>query len=82
LVDAEAFMAPGAVFLTARRGDTLLGSVAYRGIAPGHAELKRLFVREHERGAGLGRELLMALEDEARRRGIDRISLETGIKQP
>ena len=82
LIDAEALAAPDTVFLTGRRDGILLGSIAYRVVAPGHAEMKRLFVREHARGAGIGRKLLMALEDEARRRGIDRISLETGIKQP
>ena len=82
LVDADTLAADDPVFLTARRDGRLLGSIAYRLIAPGHAEMKRLFVREHARGAGLGRKLLMALENEARRRGIHRISLETGIRQP
>ncbi|WP_244422095.1 GNAT family N-acetyltransferase [Bradyrhizobium sp. ORS 285] len=60
----------------------MLGSVTLRPIAPGHAEIKRLFVREAARGCGLGRKLVTALEDEARTRGIDRISLEVGIRQP
>jgi putative acetyltransferase len=66
----------------ARRDGEALGSIAYRLIAPGHAEMKRLFVRDSARGLGLGRRLLEALEDTARRHGIDRISLETGVKQP
>jgi putative acetyltransferase len=33
-------------------------------------------------GGGLGRRLLHALEDTARQKHIDRISLETGIRQP
>ncbi|WGR96013.1 GNAT family N-acetyltransferase [Bradyrhizobium sp. ISRA443] len=82
LVDADALAAPGAVFLVARSGREVLGSIAFRIIAPGHAEMKRMFVRAEARGAGLGRRLLEALEDAARRQHVDRISLETGIRQP
>ena len=81
LVDADELAAADAVFLVARRDGEALGSIAYRLIAPGHAEMKRLFVRDNARGMGLGRRLLEALEDAARRQGIARISLETGVKQ-
>lgn len=82
LVDVDALAAPDAVFLVARRNGGLLGSVAFRIIAPGHAEMKRMFVRAEARGTGLGRRLLHALEDAARQKHISRISLETGIRQP
>ena len=82
LVDVDALAAPDAVFLVARRNGELLGSIAFRIIAPGHAEIKRMFVRAEARGIGVGRRLLEALEDAARQRSIDRISLETGTKQP
>jgi len=81
LVDADELAAAGAVVLVSRRDGEALGSIAYRLIAPGHAEMKRLFVLREARGMGLGRRLLDALEDAARARGIDRISLETGVKQ-
>ncbi|MCC8959175.1 GNAT family N-acetyltransferase [Bradyrhizobium sp. Pear77] len=70
------------VFLVARRDGEVLGSIAFRLIAPGHAEMKRMFVRADARGHGLGRRVLEALEDAARDRRIARISLETGIRQP
>jgi putative acetyltransferase len=82
LVDVDTLAVPGAVFLVARSGEELLGSIAFRIIAPGHAEMKRMFVRGEARGAGLGRRLLHALEDAARRQDVHRISLETGIRQP
>ena len=82
LIDIDALAAPGTVFLVARRDGEALGSIAFRIIAPDHAEMKRMFVRSEARGTGLGRRLLHALEDAARRHGIDRISLETGIRQP
>jgi len=82
LVDADALAASDTVFLVARRNGELLGSVAFRVITPGHAEMKRMFVRREARGIGLGRRLLEALEHAARQKHISRISLETGIKQP
>jgi putative acetyltransferase len=82
LVSADVLGTDRAVFLAARRDGELLGSIAFLVIAPGHAEMKRMFVRAEARGIGLGRRLLNALEEVARHRGITRISLETGIKQP
>ncbi|WP_426528617.1 GNAT family N-acetyltransferase [Bradyrhizobium sp. McL0615] len=82
LVDVDALAASDALFLVARRNGELLGSIAFRIIAPGHAEIKRMFVRTQARGNGVGRRLLEALEEAARQRNVDRISLETGIKQP
>lgn len=82
LVDVDALAAPGTVFLVARRGEEVLGSIAFRIAGPDHAEMKRMFVRSQARGSGLGRRLLDALEDAARGQHVDRISLETGIRQP
>ena len=82
VVEVDALAAPDAVFLAARRDGELLGSIAFRIIAPGHAEIKRMFVRAEARGHGVGRRLLEALENAARRRNVERISLETGIRQP
>jgi putative acetyltransferase len=81
-VDVDALAASDALFLVARRNGELLGSIAFRIIAPGHAEIKRMFVRTQARGNGVGRRLLEALEDAARQRNVDHISLETGIRQP
>ena len=82
VIDVDALAAPDAVFLVARRNQEILGSIAFRIIAPGHAEVKRMFVQQEARGNGIGRRLLAALEDAARRRNVDRVSLETGIRQP
>ena len=82
VMDVDSLAAPDAVFLVARRNGELLGSIAFRIIAPGHAEIKRMFVRAEARGNGVGRRLLGALEDAARQRNVVRISLETGIRQP
>ncbi|WP_430649973.1 GNAT family N-acetyltransferase [Bradyrhizobium tropiciagri] len=81
LAAAEVLAVPDAVFLVARRDAEVIGSIAFRLIAPDHAEMKRMFVRADARGYGLGRRLLDAPEEMARRRQIAHISLETGIRQ-
>ncbi|MFJ4686326.1 GNAT family N-acetyltransferase [Streptomyces sp. NPDC088789] len=52
------------------------------GYADGDAELKRMFVVRDQRGHGLARRILAALEDDARAAGRTRMVLETGIAQP
>ena len=53
------------------------GALLFRG--DGVATLKRMWVAPRVRGTGLGRRLLIALEDEARRRGATVIRLETNL---
>lgn len=67
------------------RGAFLVGSIdgepvasgCLRYLAPGVAYLKRMWVDSSLRGAGLGRRMLAALEDEARTLGFDVVRLET-----
>jgi putative acetyltransferase len=59
-----------------------MGCVALRVDAGGYGEVKRLYVSPRARGLGLGRRLLTALDAEARREGLGRLRLETGIHQP
>jgi putative acetyltransferase len=82
LVDVDVLASLDTVFLVARRNQSVLGTIAFRVIEPGHAEIKRLFVSAKARGCGLGRQLVVALENAARCQGITRLSLETGIRQP
>jgi putative acetyltransferase len=46
-----------------------------------YGEVKRMYVRPEFRGLGLGRLILELLETYARRSGVDRLRLETGIHQ-
>lgn len=46
------------------------------------AEIKRMYTAPAARGRGIGRLLLAAVEDSARRYGRRRIILETGLRQP
>ncbi|MEV6109691.1 GNAT family N-acetyltransferase [Streptomyces sp. NPDC051940] len=71
---------PTGVFLGARDADgSLLGFAGIRTLpaVPGSCELKRVYVRPAARGAGLGRRLLLAAEEEARLLGGKRIVLNT-----
>jgi len=69
-------------FLIAREGDLLCGCGALMELGDGAAEIKRMYVRPDHRRRGLSRRILEGLEREALRRGIDRIRLETGERQP
>jgi GNAT superfamily N-acetyltransferase len=46
------------------------------------AEVKRVFVRPQARGIGLAKQIMAALEEDARAHGRTRIILETGTRQP
>jgi GNAT superfamily N-acetyltransferase len=73
---------PRTVFLVARVGGVAVGCGAIRGLEPGVAEIKRMFVQDAARGSGVGRRILAALESRARAAGYMVLRLETGMKQP
>ena len=81
LLDTVELKRPGVHFHVAR----LDGAVAGFGALVRHAdygEIKRMYVDPAARGQGLGRRLLAALEECARREGLRCIRLETGVRQP
>jgi ribosomal protein S18 acetylase RimI-like enzyme len=67
---------PDGAFLLAERDGTLLGCVALRKWQDA-CEMKRLYVRPEGRGLGVGRLLAGSIIDEARRRGYERMVLDT-----
>jgi GNAT superfamily N-acetyltransferase len=69
-------------FLVAYLGGTPVGCGAVRRIDPAVAEIKRMYVAPEARGRGVGRQVLLVLEAEARRLGATRLVLETGPRQP
>jgi GNAT superfamily N-acetyltransferase len=77
--EAAMFEPPAGVFLVARDGDGR--AVACGGICRFDAtrgELKRMYVVPAARGRGLGRRVLVELEEHARRFGYRGVVLETG----
>jgi GNAT superfamily N-acetyltransferase len=68
-------------FLVALWGNQAAGCGALRSLEQGVGELKRMYVCPDQRGRGIGRRMLAALEAEARAVGLKRIVLETGVRQ-
>jgi GNAT superfamily N-acetyltransferase len=68
---------PAGELLLAKRGDHLLGCIALKPLAPGVAEIKRLFVRPKARGAGVGKTLVTAAITAAAELGYSEIKLDT-----
>ena len=80
-VGTEAFTASGSLLLGAFVGEKAVGCVGWVMTSPVEAEVKRLFVDEDHRSAGLGRALMNALHARADGSGIAVLRLETGIHQ-
>ncbi len=72
-----AYARPRGRLLLAIEPEGPAGCGALRPIAPGVAELKRMWVRPAFRGRGLGRAIAVALLDEARQEGYRAARLDT-----
>jgi putative acetyltransferase len=79
LLDIQSLAKPDVVFFVARQDGRAIGCGAFRQLDARHGEIKRMYVPHEARGRGLGRVLLDTIEAEAKRRGFERLSLETGI---
>lgn len=75
--DPDVEATDGSMIVCCTDDGTPLGCLAVRTIAPGIAELKRMYVRPAGRGAGLGGRLLAVAEDAARDLGCHTIRLDT-----
>lgn len=77
----EELTAAGVVFLVGYDGER---PVAAGGVAPldGYGELKRIFVAADARGRGYARQIVEALEDQARSLDLTLMRLETGEDSP
>lgn len=79
-LDLAALRAPDISFWSAWDGTQLLGCVALRQLDARHGEIKSMRTAASQRRRGVGRALLSHVMAEARRRGMDRLSLETGAE--
>lgn len=77
-LDVDGLRAPNISFWTLWDQSELVGCVALQELDPEQGELKSMRVDGSRRGAGLGRQLLEHVIDEARRRGYRTLLLETG----
>lgn len=79
-VSVQAMKQPNVAFLTARVDGVAVACgacIAHEG----YVELKRMYVLPACRGLGLGKQLLQALETQAREMGYRLVRLETGAAQ-
>jgi putative acetyltransferase len=77
-LDVTKLRAPDITFWTAWDGAELLGCGALKQLTPTHAEIKSMRTPKTLRRRGAGRAVLAHIVAEARRRGYERLSLETG----
>ena len=77
-LDVDSLADPSVTFFSFRAGGELLGVAALKRLSADHAEIKSMHTAEVARGQGIGRRLVEHLLAVARRRGFERVSLETG----
>jgi len=80
LLDPASLRAPNVLFLVARDGETICGFGAVVATPP-YGEIKRMYVDRAARRRGIGRDLLVALEQRARQLRLTCLRLETGVRQ-
>src|SRR3954469_21062146 len=81
-LDPEEVAEGRGAFLVAYLEDKPIGCGAIRLNEPDIAEIKRMYVDPAVRGRRVGRQIVNALEAQARQLGAKRIVLETGPRQP
>jgi GNAT superfamily N-acetyltransferase len=81
-LDAEEVSSGRGALFVAHLDGRPVGCGAVRRISDREAEVKRMYTVPQARGKGVGRAILSVIEDEARRLGVRRIVLETGVRQP
>jgi len=77
-LDASGLRSPEISFWAAWEEGALLGVGALKQLSASHGEIKSMHTLEAERRRGIGSAVLQHLICEARRRGMTRVSLETG----
>lgn len=77
-LDLSALQRPHVRLWVATEGEDLVGTAALAGLDVRHEELKSMRTEPRLRGRGVASRLLTHLLDDARSRGVERVSLETG----
>jgi putative acetyltransferase len=77
-LDIDALRRPDVTFWTAWSGAHLLGCGALRELSAMHGEIKSMRTAPAHRGQGAARAMLEHIVAQARQRGYQRLSLETG----
>lgn len=81
MMDASELDIPAVHFFVARENGQPLAMGAFKLLSEtGHAEIKSMHVLAEARGRGLSKAMLAHVETEARKAGVARLSLETGVQ--
>ncbi|WP_104163438.1 GNAT family N-acetyltransferase [Cryobacterium sp. N22] len=80
-LDHSALSAPEISFWTAREDGVLLGCGALKQLTPTEGEIKSMRTTAVARGRGVAARLLTRIVDDARRRNVERLYLETGSEE-
>lgn len=83
LDDAEELSKPNVYFIGAFQGDALVAMGAVKVLSDdiAYGEIKRVFVAPKQRGKGVSKLIMNALESNLMKQGIGICRLETGVKQ-
>ena len=77
-LDLAALRGDGVRLWVAEADDAIIGTVALAALDDRHEELKSMRTDPAHRGTGVARRMLAHVLDDARGRGVERVSLETG----
>jgi len=77
-LDLSGLRAPDVTFWSVWQEETLVGFGGLKALDPQHGEIKSMHTAKARRGQGIAARILGYITDEARRRGYQRLSLETG----
>ena len=77
-LDLDKLKAPEVTFWTGWREKQLLGCAAIKELDEQHAELKSMRTTPSARGQGVASQLLIHVIEQAKQKGLRRLSLETG----
>lgn len=77
-LDLEALRHPSITFWTVRKNSELLGCGALKQHSAFHGEIKSMRTSRQHRGQGIASHLLVFILEQAKQKGMNRVSLETG----
>ena len=80
-LDASKLFAPDITIFGAHIDGELVGVGAIRRLDEHHAELKSMHTLAKSRGLGIGKAMVVQIEEFAKSNGVDRMSLETGTNE-
>jgi len=74
-IDEHDASGSGTIHFVAYRGEEPVGASRLRPYAPGVGKVERVAVNKIERGTGLGRQIMMAMEETAQKHGFHTLKL-------